>query len=241
MFRETGYVLSFLTILPSHTATLDTVARYMYLFPLVGILLGVVIGSIGFGLSTVLDPLVASLLLVACIVIITGLHHTDGLADFADGVMAKGTHDTKISAMRDHTTGSAGISTLVLYLIGLVVAISLSSGYELFRALLVSEVLAKFSMVLLTSMGNPIPSSSCSPFVRMMRDRRRLIAATGIMLLVVILVGNIAGLIMLGVVIFIVIIMLGVSMQNFGGINGDVIGATNEITRLAALLVFVSI
>ncbi len=241
MFKETSYVISFLTILPSKGAPLDIVAKYMHLFPIAGILLGVVIGSIGFGLSNVLDPLIAGMLIVACIVIITGLHHTDGLADFADGVMAKGTLDTKISAMRDHTTGTAGISALVLYLIGLVAVISLSSGYELFRALLVSEVLAKFAMVLLASMGNAIPSSSCSSFVTIMRDRRRLVFAGAITLLTVILVGQLVGLIMFGIVITMVLILFSVSMQSFGGVAGDIFGATNELTRLAALLVFVSI
>jgi len=35
--------------------------------------------------------------------------------------------------------------------------------------------------------------------------------------------------------------MVGLSTRSFGGITGDVLGATNEITRLASLLIFVSL
>jgi len=35
--------------------------------------------------------------------------------------------------------------------------------------------------------------------------------------------------------------MVGLATRSFGGITGDVLGATNEITRLASLLIFVSL
>ena len=66
----------------------------MYLFPIVGIVIGLVIGSLGYGLSLYLEPLVVSLVVVASsFAVITGIHHTDGLADFADGLMTKGTKE----------------------------------------------------------------------------------------------------------------------------------------------------
>ena len=58
MLKEIGSVFSFLTIIPSNSSSLETVAKYMYIFPLVGIAIGLVIGGIGFGLSLFLDPLI---------------------------------------------------------------------------------------------------------------------------------------------------------------------------------------
>ena len=83
MLKEIGSVFSFLTIIPTGNAKLETIAKYMYVFPVVGIVIGLIVGTIGFSLSFFLDPLLVGLLVVASFAIITGIHHTDGLADFA--------------------------------------------------------------------------------------------------------------------------------------------------------------
>ncbi|MFQ5476543.1 MAG: adenosylcobinamide-GDP ribazoletransferase [Nitrosopumilus sp.] len=241
MLKEIGSVFSFLTIFPSSNATLENVAKYMYLFPIVGIAIGLLVGSFGFGLSFFLDPLIVSLLVVASLAIVTGIHHVDGLADFADGLMVKGSKDRKLKAMKDLSTGSAGIVAIVLYLVGLIMAISLTNGFDLFKAILISEILAKFSMVLVASMGNSAALGSNSPFVKIMKDKKKLTAAFIIMLIPVIVVGETTGLLMLGVTVTLTMFLLAISTRSFGGITGDVLGATNELTRLASLMVFVSI
>ena len=65
MLKEISSVFSFLTIIPSNNTNLETVARYMHVFPIIGIAIGLLIGSIGFGLSFFLEPLIVSLLVVA--------------------------------------------------------------------------------------------------------------------------------------------------------------------------------
>jgi len=241
MLKEIGSVFSFLTIFPSSNATLETIAKYMYVFPIVGIVIGLLIGSFGFGLSFLLDPLLVSLIVVASITIVTGIHHADGLADFADGLMVKGKKDKKLRAMKDLSTGSAGIVAIVLYLIGLIITISLTNGFDLFRAILISEILAKFSMVLMASLGNSASLGSNSPFVKIMKDKKKLSVAFVIMLIPVMIIGETTGLVMLGVTVIVTIFLLAMSTRSFGGITGDVLGATNELTRLASLMVFVSI
>jgi len=61
------------------------------------------------------------------------------------------------------------------------------------------------------------------------------------MLIPVILIGETTGMIMLGVTIALTLFLLAISTRSFGGITGDVLGVTNELTRLASLMVFVSI
>lgn len=241
MLKEIGSVFSFLTIIPIGNSNLETIAKYMYIFPVVGIVIGLIIGSIGFGLSLFLDPLIVSLLVVTSFAILTGIHHTDGLADFADGLMVKGTKEKKLAAMKDLSTGSAGMVTIVLHIVGLLIVISLSTGYELFLAILLSEILAKFSMVLMASIGKSASLGSNSPFVEMMKNKNKLLVAAIITLIPMILLGGSTGLLVFGIGITLTIFLVILSTRSFGGITGDVFGATNELTRLASLLIFVSI
>lgn len=241
MLKEISSVFSFLTIIPSNNTNLETVAKYMHVFPIIGIVIGLLIGSIGFGLSFFLDPMVVALLVVGSIVVITGVHHTDGLADFADGLMTKGTKNKKLKAMKDLSTGSAGIVSVVLYVIGAIIALSLTSGFALFQAILLSEILAKFSMVLMASIGQSAAVGSNSPFTQIMKDKKRLAVAGIITIIPLVVIGGTVGLILFGASIAVTIFLVYLSARSFGGITGDVLGATNELTRLSSLLIFVSL
>lgn len=241
MFREISSVFSFLTIIPISTSNLETIAKYMYIFPIVGVTIGLIVGSFAFGLSFFLDPLIVSLLVVGLLAIITGIHHIDGLADFADGLMTKGNKEKKLLAMKDVSTGSAGIFSIVLYVVGMILALSLMSGYALFQAILLSEILAKFSMVLQASLGRSAAVGSNTPFVQIMKDKRRLAIASTITLIPLVIIGGITGLIVFGASIALTLFLIGLSNRSFGGITGDVLGATNEIIRLSSLVIFASI
>ena len=242
MLKEIGSVFSFLTIIPTSNANLETIAKYMYIFPIVGIVIGLIVGGIGFGLSEVgIEPLIVALVAAAATAIITGIHHTDGLADFADGLMVKGTIENKLSAMKDVSVGSSGIAAIVLYFVGMIIALSLTNGFELFKGILFAEIIAKFSMVLMASIGQSAALGSNSPFVSLMKDKKKLALAAVISLIPLILLGGSTALIMFGVGITITLFLVGLSTRSFDGITGDVLGATNELSRLATILVFVSI
>ena len=213
----------------------------MYLFPIVGIVIGLVIGSLGYGLSLYLEPLVVSLVVVVSLAVITGIHHTDGLADFADGLMTKGTKEKKRKAMKDLSVGSAGIFSIVLYAIGVIIALSLSSGMELFKIILLSEIMAKFSMVLMAGLGNSASIGSNSPFMDSMKDKKRLLVAGIITIIPFIILGEMNGFIVFASGIVLTMFLVGLSTKSFGGITGDVMGASNELTRLSSLLIFVSL
>jgi len=241
MLREIGSVFSFLTIIPTSNANLETIAKYMYLFPIVGIVIGLVVGGFGYGLWYIgLEPLVVGLLVMAAIALITGIHHTDGLADFADGLMAKGSKEKKLKAMKDLSVGSAGIVTVVLYIVGMIIALSLTEGYMLFQAILVSEIMAKFSMVLMASTSRSAALGSNSPFLKFM-DKKKLVVATILTILVITLTAGSTGVIVFGAGIAITFFLVAISNRSFGGITGDVFGATNELIRLSSLLIFISI
>ena len=88
-FKEFAAVISFLTIIPvsrtSSSIDINLVASKMYLFPLVGAIIGIMVGVLAYIISLYLPPLVLGFIVVLILVIVTGVNHTDALADFADG------------------------------------------------------------------------------------------------------------------------------------------------------------
>jgi adenosylcobinamide-GDP ribazoletransferase len=240
LFKGITSVISFLTIIPSKSAELDTVAKNMYLFPIAGALIGLMIGGAGYGLSLYVQPLIVGLVLTGALVIITGIHHTDALCDFADGMMAKGTKEKKLKAMRDPAVGSAGVVTVVLYVAGMIMSISMMKGFVLFEAILVSELMAKFAMVLQANRGSSAWQGLSSPFTQFMKSPAKLAAAATLAIIPTIILGGITGIIVTGVTVGMSFLLLAVANRSFGGISGDVFGASNELVRLASLIIFAS-
>ena len=241
MFKAVSAIISFLTIIPSKSSDLDIVAKHMYLFPIGGIVIGLIIGLAGFGISSFLDPLIVGLLLTGSLVILTGIHHTDALCDFADGLMAKGTKEKKRNVMRDPAVGSAGVVTVVLYVGGMIMALSMMKGIVLFQAILLSEILAKFVMVLQANRGSSAWTGLSSPFTQAMKDKKKLGVAAAITVPPLVLIGGTTGLVVLAAGIGLSFLLLAVANRSFGGISGDVFGGTNELTRLSSLLIFASL
>ena len=93
----------------------------------------------------------------------------------------------------------------------------------------------------MASLGNSASLGSNSPFMKIMKDKKKLMIAFVIMLIPVALLGETTGLVMLGITFVITLIILVISNRSFGGVTGDILGSTNELTRLASLMVFVSL
>jgi adenosylcobinamide-GDP ribazoletransferase len=68
-----------------------------------------------------------------------------------------------------------------------------------------------------------------------------MLAATGIMVAIVWFAASYAGLFALAVSLVLAGLMKRVSGKSFGGISGDVLGASNEVTRLSSLIVLSSL
>ncbi len=241
LFKGITSVVSFLTIIPSKNGELETVAKNMYLFPIAGAVIGLIIGGAGYGLSLFVQPLIVGLVLTGALVVITGVHHIDALCDFADGIMAKGTKEKKLQAMRDPAVGSAGVVTVVLYIAGMIMALSMMKGFALFQAILLSELMAKFAMVLQANRGFSAWQGLSSPFTQSMKDYKKLGGAAGLAIIPTILLGGITGVYVTATCIGLSFLLLGVANRSFGGISGDVFGASNELVRLASLLIFASV
>jgi adenosylcobinamide-GDP ribazoletransferase len=74
-----------------------------------------------------------------------------------------------------------------------------------------------------------------------MKNLSKIITSIILTVALVFILQGIAGLLTLGIVIVIGIIIYYVAYRNFSGVSGDVFGASNEISRLASLLILSTI
>jgi adenosylcobinamide-GDP ribazoletransferase len=241
MLREIKNLLSFLTIIPLRMDKdcLTDAAKGMFLFPLVGALIGLLAGLFGWVTSQFLPSLIVGALVLGFLLLITGLHHTDGLLDFGDGVMAQGTAEKKIEIMHDQLTGAGGLSLgIMTFLITALSIAELNKGI-IIQGLIVVEVSAKLSMVIGAWAGKAVHKGMSSSFLEAMHGKKgtaRLIAALVISLGIAVPLLWLAGTVTLLAAIMASLIMVGISHRHFKGVTGDVLGATNELTRMVSLI-----
>jgi len=196
-------------------------------------------GLFGWVTSQVLPSLVVGALVLGFLLLITGVHHTDGLLDFGDGVMAHGSAERKIEVMHDQLTGAGGLSLGIMTFLITALSIAELNTDIIIQGVVVAEVSAKLSMVIGAWAGKPAHQGMASPFLEAMHGKKgtaRLIVALvisfGIALPLLWLVGAVALL----VAILTSLIMVGISHKHFKGVTGDVLGATNELTRMVSLI-----
>jgi adenosylcobinamide-GDP ribazoletransferase len=234
-------ILSFLTIIPmpkAYSFNLNTIARNMHFFPVCGGIIGIIVGFIAFFSSMFLPQYITSFIVLVTFVIVTGVQHIDALADFADGLMVKGDRESKRKAMSDPIVGSAGATALIINFIGLFIALlSFDSSLKLLYAIVVSEIIAKYVMVMQASVGDSAWSGFSSAFTIEMKKRSKITISTIFTIVLVLSIEGVLGLLTLGIVIIIGFIIYIISYRNFGGVSGDVFGASNEIARLSSLLI----
>lgn len=180
-----------------------------------------------------LDLPLKNLVSVLSLYFVIGLLHLDGLADWADGIMIKGNRERKIKAMKDVNTGIAGIFAVVMVLFIQVYSLD----YVPFYALFLAELNSKYAMLLALATKKPIGGGLGSYFMEKMNKKQLLVGSVLYFALFFFVVNyNPKALFSIfGLLIGIYTIKL--SLRNFGGINGDCIGATAEITRAGTLLI----
>lgn len=245
-WRDLGHALGFFTVLPlSGSGSLSEIAGSSYLLPLVALLLGVLEGATAWGAEWLFGAPVAAALTLAVALLLTGFHHTDGLADLGDALMAHGDAARRIEVLKDRSlgTGAAG-ALLLVYLISWAALTQIfllrpGSGAELLLLLIAAEVAARLCLLLVASLGRPSHQGSGSSFIALLKGWRGIagvVVSLLLMALLALLAPPLAVLLATCGVLAVALLILLVSWRLLGGVGGDVLGASVELGRMAALL-----
>lgn len=242
--KQLRLAFGFFTVLPlSGTGSIGEIAKSGYLLPLVALFLGGVEGLAGWSLLQLWAPGVAAALVLALALLLTGLHHTDGLGDVADSVMAGGDRVRKLQVLKDKTMGVGALAALILtYLVSwtaLAEAFPALAPSSLPWLLMTVEVSARVSLLTVAFLSRPSHPGSGSAFLEAFKGGRGALAI-GISIACLAALGLTLGcltpLAAGAAALFTGLLLTAAGRRWYGGANGDLLGASVELARMAALL-----
>jgi adenosylcobinamide-GDP ribazoletransferase len=235
-------LLSFFTALPVGDVTLEAAAKRAYLLPLVGLFTAAP-GAALILLAYTVPPGVVATLALGAVLLAAGLHHTDGVLDVGDALLVRGTPQRRLAVLKDTRVGVGGLGALfVVYAPTLAALIALANDSPAGAALtlIAGEISARSAMLLALAFGKPAEAGSSSvPFVRCLKGPRRAVGALLALLAPLLPLLPLGGLAPLAVLLapLTALVALQTARRTFGGISGDVVGATGELARAALLII----
>jgi adenosylcobinamide-GDP ribazoletransferase len=264
-FRD---LLSFLTIIPvgGKEDFIFTTAQNVYLFPIIGGFIGILAAGyflganfiVNFLLNTansfvalptaLLGRLIVAAMTIAFLLVITGLQHFDGLIDLGNALGIGNVHDRKMAAHAWTVSYTGAILAMVVEFAAFVGLFLIVNPIVAFAAIIAAEVSAKLSMVTIVWIGKPTHKGLGSIFLAKAKKKINALAyllAVIIVFAVFALTRNLFfGVVGVGAVLVSVPVALGMeklSERVFGGVSGDMIGATNETARAITLLLLAGV
>jgi adenosylcobinamide-GDP ribazoletransferase len=248
------------TVIPAKVEgkDVDDLSRRFYLIVFVGALYGLLAAGIFYLGQDRLSTLVIAAAVLAVFHMLNRFLHLDGLSDFGDGMVCGGDAERRLAAMKDSKTGAGGVGyALVFTILSFAALASLTGKAELLFLPFIAEIMNKNAMVF-CAFGGKAREGLGNSFVTNTMGKQALaslvlsvLLAFGLILIVCLPTGywyidEIALFAVAGALVSSIVglVVSSVAMKNFGAVNGDVMGATNEISRpvvLIALLLLVAL
>lgn len=230
-----------LSVLPVPGTDADNKASSLSWFPIVGGILGLIV----YGISVLCGRIsaapwpegTAALLVLAGIVLTRGIH-LDGLSDWADGFWGTPDRDRTLEIMKDSAVGAFGTLALIIVLLIKWVAISrliaCGGAVWIVAAYIISRTI-QVDLAAAFSYARP-SGGTAAGFVNGARFRH---AATSF-ILAALLLAAIYG--PIGIAMLVPAWLIGRALgmwsrKRLGGITGDILGATSELTETAVLFI----
>ena len=235
-------LFGFLTIIPVGMESIDAISKYFFLSPLVGLAIGSIAGIFGYISNIFLPNSISGFLVLISIQLMTGFHHLDGLLDFSDAAMARGDTKRRIEVMHDMYTGAAAVGSAVIVLTLTGLAFGNFLGWNILKAAIVAEIVAKESMVLTAYLGKLPNYKGMGFFVVESMKNKHTKALSSLLICATIgfLMIGLSFLLVLSAMSIVVLILKSYANSTLESITGDVLGATNEINRMIALIMILA-
>lgn len=237
-FLET---LRFFTRLPLGFAPHDAglLARSHPCFPVVGAVVGVIL-IVAFSLvEPLLGRSLAVLVMLAAGWVLTGGFHEDGFADVCDGIWGGFTPERRLEIMKDSRVGTFGSLGLIWLVAMKATALGQLEPALFGPVVFLAHVIARASSVLMLAIfptAHRDGGGRSSLFV----GPPTWSGGMATLLVTLLLTLWVSGGLVAVVVAAALSLLCGLwFLRMLGGINGDTLGATNQLSELAVMLCFV--
>jgi adenosylcobinamide-GDP ribazoletransferase len=214
--------------------------RAAALFPLVGALIGALLGFFGLALDRALPAGPAAALLVAAAALLTGGLHLDGLMDTADGLAGGRSPEQRLAIMRDSRVGAIGAVAGGLALLAQFACLSELTGHHRLLTLVAAGALGRWAMLLAISAFPAAGAEGLGAGLRAGVTRGSAVAGS----LLVLPVAVVAGPLGLAGVAVGVAVAAGLGrflVRRLGGLTGDAYGAIAVVAETAVLFAAVAL
>ncbi len=229
--------LSFLTVLPVRRRLIsdEEPAGSISLFPVVGFILGLIYALIAYVTLRFLPPTLAALLVLCSMVALTGGFHLDGLTDTFDGLALGKSREEILRIMKESTIGTFGVLALVMIILLKWVALWELLKRGLYYPLFVAPAWGRWALVCLAATGKPAKKEGLGAWIIHHSQGKSLITATAWAVIFMLLV-HIKGVLH---ILWLYPALMGYRWfweGRMGGVTGDVMGASCEMTETLILL-----
>jgi adenosylcobinamide-GDP ribazoletransferase len=219
----------------------DDVARAGPAFPLVGAGIGAAVGAIATVLARPLSPLLAVALALAAGTLLTGALHLDALADTADACGAR-SRERALAIMRDHAVGAYGAVAIAIDLLIKAGALSaLNRDEQLLRFAIAAGALSRLTPVLLAASLPYARATSGAGDSLTRGGRPRAAAASIVAVAIAVAAAGVDGAIVTACAVATAMLAAPILRRWLGGVTGDVLGASVELTELVVLIAAVAL
>jgi adenosylcobinamide-GDP ribazoletransferase len=229
-----------LTIFPVPGKDCDNFASAIPFFPAVGTLIGAIVTAVLYGVSLSGWTSGAGALAAVTAIVVTRALHVDGLADVTDALGARGPIEKRLAVMKDPHTGAFGVTAVAADLLlksAALAHIARAGEWSLAIAPFIASRTAQ-ALVTVTLPYARAEGGTAGAFVHNAR-RLHLALAIAIGAACAIFTGGFPSTVLLVQGLVLAILLRSWMKHAFGGVTGDLIGATNEIVE-TGLLVFVA-
>lgn len=247
MMMPMRIALSFLTRIPVGRLEaedyLATLGRSAWLFPLAGLVVGLVTWAAHATAGLLFGPATRALAAVAAGLWVTGMLHLDGLMDTADGLGSHRSRERMLEIMKDSRVGAMGVAVGALsLLLRFALLVELPAGWH-GPALLLAPALGRMAIALAAGLWPSARAEGAGLGASFARHVGRPQLAGALLLGLAAAVATQPFAPWRGVAAFALALLAALAMarslaRNLGGLTGDTYGAINEVAEMAALACF---